>query len=254
VLGLRRELHLTPKPGLVDLEDCGSHPDLSLEKMERSIDLAGAHLAALSASIGRGEPLAAQIALAQRAERAMLARLGTNTHKGALFLGGVLLLARHRARSDADGAVRAAASSVAHEVAAATAPVGTHGDAARRRFRVGGIVGEVEAGLPSVFEVALPAFRAAAARGSDLETASFAALARLMQTVEDTTALHRCGRAGLERLREDGARLELLVATGRHLPFLRERNLAYRRMNLTMGGVADLLGAALGWLAYRGEV
>ena len=25
-------------------------------------------------------------------------------------------------------------------------------------------------------------------------------------------------------------------------------------MSLTMGGVADLLGAGLGWLAYRGEL
>jgi len=45
--------------------------------------------------------------------------------------------------------------------------------------------------------------------GEDL-SASFAMLARLMQTVEDTTALHRCGLAGLERIREDGARLERL--------------------------------------------
>ena len=42
----------------------------------------------------------------------------------------------------------------------------------------------------------------------------FATLARLMQSVEDTTALHRCGRSGLARLREDGARLEHLVAEG----------------------------------------
>jgi len=253
VAGLRRELHLTPKPGLVDRLDCGSHPDLSLELMERSIALAAAHLDALAASLARGEPLAAQIALARRAEERMLARLGTNTHKGALFLAGVLLVALHRAGPD-EVALRAAASSVAREVAAAAAPSGTHGDAARRRHRVGGIVREVEAGLPSVFEVALPAFRAAAARGDDLETAAFLALARLMQTVEDTTALHRCGSAGLARLREDGARLERLVATGAHLPFLRDRNALYQRLNLTMGGVADLLGTALGWLGYTGEL
>jgi triphosphoribosyl-dephospho-CoA synthase len=222
--------------------------------MEQSIVLVGAHLDALAASLARREPLGSQIGLARRAERAMLARLGTNTHKGALFLGGILLVARDRAGTDDEGALRAAVSSVARDVAALAPPRGTNGAAARRRFRVGGVLREVEAGLPSVFEGAVPAFRAASRRGEDVEAATFRMLAALMRRVEDTTALHRCGAAGLAQLREDGARLEELVAGGAHVPFLRERNALYRRMNLTMGGVADLLGAALGWLAYRGEL
>jgi triphosphoribosyl-dephospho-CoA synthase len=254
VEGLRRELHLTPKPGLVDLEDRGSHPDLSLELMDRSIELVGGYLDELCASVAGGEPLALQVAIARRAEQRMLERLGTNTHKGAIFVGGLLVVARHRAGADDEAALRPALSAVAREVAAATAPRGTHGDDARRRFRVGGILAEAAAGLPSVFDVAVPAFRAAAARGADPATASFSMLAGLMQAVEDTTALHRCGLEGLARLREDGARLERLVADGAHLPFLRERNAHYRRMNLTMGGVADLLGAALGWLVYVDEL
>ena len=254
VNGLRRELHLTPKPGLVDRADHGSHPDLSLELMERSIDLVSAHLAALGASLARGEPLAHQIRLAERSEQAMRAALGTNTHKGAAFLGGVLLAAVQRTASDEEWEVRAAVVEVAREVALLAAPRETHGAEVRERFGVGGIVGEVERGLPALFEVALPAFRAARACGADADAAAFATLARLMQWVEDTTALHRCGQAGLARLREDGARLEVLVAEGAHLAFLQQCNVRYRRMNLTMGGVADLLGLALGWLSYRGEL
>jgi triphosphoribosyl-dephospho-CoA synthase len=254
VAGLRRELHLTPKPGLVDLADCGSHPDLSLELMERSIALTGGHFADLSASLAREEPLAAQIALARRAEERLMGTLGTNTHKGAMFLGGILLVGLHRSGADDEGALRLAVSGAAREVAAFGPPGETHGARARRRFRVGGILGEAERGLASVFEVAAPAFRAAVARGEGVEAASFTALGRLMQTVEDTTALHRCGRAGLARLREDGARLERLVPAGAHVAFLHDRNALYRRMNLTMGGVADLLGATFGWLGYRGEL
>lgn len=240
----------------MDLDDRGSHPDLSFDLMERSIALLGACFGELRDSALRGEPLALQLALAQRAEQRMLAQLGTNTHRGALFLGGLLLLGLPRTGPEEERGVRAGVSSAAREVAALASPRprATHGASARRRFRVGGILREVEEGLPSVFEVALPAFRAAVARGADHDAASFCMLARLMQTVEDTTALHRCGSAGLARLREDGARLERLVPRGEHLAFLRERNACYRRMNLTMGGVADLLGVALGWLAYRGEV
>ncbi len=222
--------------------------------MERSIALVGDTLAELSASAARGEPITTQIAIGRRAERRMVARLGANTHRGAIFLGGALLLARHRSPSDDERALRLAVSSVAGEVAAAGAPRGTHGAAARARFRVGGVLGEVGAGLPSVFEVAVPAFRSAVARGEDGATASFRMLAALMRTVEDTTALHRCGHAGLAQIRADGAALEGLVTAGTHVPFLRHRNALYRRLNLTMGGVADLLGAAFAWLLYRGEL
>jgi triphosphoribosyl-dephospho-CoA synthase len=253
VQGLSRELALTPKPGLVDLEDCGSHPDLSLPLMRRSIALVGAYLAELSASAAAGEPLARQVALGREAEQRMGGQLGTNTHKGAIFLGGLLVVARHRAGRDDAPALRDALAGVARELSPGRDGA-THGGNARERYGVGGIVREAAAGLPSVFEVAVPALRASLRRGGDAETAAFAALARLMQTVEDTTALHRCGDAGLALVRADGARLERLVEAGAHLPFLRERNAAYRRMNLTMGGVADLLGVALGWLVHAGEL
>jgi triphosphoribosyl-dephospho-CoA synthase len=252
--GLWLELYLTPKPGLVDLEDTGSHPDLSLGLMESSIALLGDYHAELCASLFRGEPVERQVAIAQGAERRMLGRLGSNTHKGAIFLGGVLLMARDRAGTGDEGAVRLAAESVARDLLGRIAPRSTHGEAARARFGVGGILREVATGLPSVFECALPTYRAAAREGADHARASFAALARLMQTVEDTTALYRCGPPGLAQLREDGACLEALVRRGDHLAYLRERNAAYARTGLTMGGVADLLGVAFGWLVATGEV
>ena len=264
--GLRRELYLTPKPGLVDRDDCGSHRDLSLALMERSVDLVEAYLGEVARSAGRGEPLPCQVSLARQAEARMAGTLGTNTHKGAIFLGGLLLVARARCRGDDEGTLRRAIASAAAEVAPLRAGVdgrrqapgepggATHGEAARRAFQVGGILEEAGAGLPAVFDAALPAYRAARHRGLDGERAAFAMLAALMQTVEDTTALHRCGRPGLLTLRADGARLEALLEQGAHLPFLRQRNADYLRLNLTMGGVADLLGVAFGWLGHLGEL
>jgi triphosphoribosyl-dephospho-CoA synthase len=252
--GLWRELCLTPKPGLVDLEDSGSHRDLTFATMERSIGLVRRAFAELAASLEAGEPLARQVAIGQRTERRMLRELGTNTHKGALFLGGLLLVGRRRAAGADDASLRAAVAAAARELPATRAALSTHGEDARRQFGVGGIVAEALAGLPSLFD-ALAAFREARRGGADLSAASFAMLARLMQTVEDTTALHRCGLAGLVLIRDDGARLQrLLERSGDHVGFLRGRNALYRRLNLTMGGVADLLGMGLGQLAYRGEI
>jgi triphosphoribosyl-dephospho-CoA synthase len=181
----------------------------------------------------------------------MLEAFGTNTHRGAIFLGGVVLVARGRAGADDEGPLRGALGEVARALAPLLPAQPTHGAAARARFRVGGILQEVAAGLPSVFERALPAHRRATARGERGDVPTFRMLASLMRTVEDTTALHRCGAAGLLTLRADGARLDERLDAGDALAFLRERNAAYRAAGLTMGGVADLLGIACGWLAYR---
>ncbi len=252
--GLLAELELTPKPGLVDRADAGSHPDLSYGLMARSVALVGAYLREVAASLGRGEPLAAQVALGQAAEDRMLAALGANTHRGAVFLGGLVLVARHRAPAG-EGALRDAVREVAGQLLPGRRLDGSHGDRARRAFGVGGVVGEALGGLPSVFEAALPAWRAARARGAGGEAAAFAAMAALMEVVEDTTALHRGGAAGLARVRADGRELRRRLEAGEdHRAFLAAANEAWRAERLTMGGVADLLGVALGLLVDAGEL
>jgi triphosphoribosyl-dephospho-CoA synthetase len=250
--GLWRELILTPKPGLVDLDDNGSHPDLTFHLMVRSIGAVRDAWLATSASLSRGEPLAAQVALARDAERRMLQEFGTNTHKGALFLGGLLIAALDRAGGEDEWSVRRAVVATAQELHPLLAIEGTNGAGARSRFRVGGILQEATRGLPSVFDVALPAWRDSNARCEEGDVPFFRMLAALMKTVEDTTALHRCGEEGLAVLRADGARLDELLGQRKAFGFLRKRNAAWRRMNLTMGGVADLLGITYGWVVFAG--
>jgi triphosphoribosyl-dephospho-CoA synthetase len=254
-VGLTLELHLTPKPGLVDLLDNGSHRDLSPEIMERSIGRVAGCFREIAGSLKRGEPLERQVRIGRETERRLYAEFQANTHKGALFLGGLLLVALFRAEGEGEDAVRASVAAVARELFGSKGPGATNGDAARTAFGVKGIVGEALSGIPSLFDAALPAYRDAVRARRGFGTASFLMLARLMRSVEDTTALHRCGPAGLERIRRDGCALEERIVRGEDpLGFLRECNASYRRINLTMGGVADLLGIAYGWLAYRGEL
>ena len=67
-------------------------------------------------------------------------------------------------------------------------------------------------------------------------------MALLMQHVEDTTAIHRCGLEGLSRLRQDGARLQRLLQKQQEPePMLTALNEQYRELGLTMGGVADCM-------------
>lgn len=246
-LGLRRELDLTPKPGLVDRWDSGSHADLDYALMDRSITLLDGYFREFARSLERGATAGQLRALGQATEARMLAQFRTNTHRGAVFLGGLLLAGVQRAGSLEAAAVSRGIAAFALELLSERLPTGTPGADVRQRYGVGGIVAEALDGLPSVFETGLPALQAAQAWGWSEERALYLALARLMQTVQDTTALRRCGPAGLVRLKQDGATLESLLLDGKDpLPFLIQANRDYRAQRLTMGGVADLLGVCGG--------
>ncbi len=242
--GARTELELTPKPGLVDRLDCGSHPDLSFDAMSRSIDLLPAYFEDL---LDHADPpdLSSCVEAGRRAERRMIDAVGTNTHKGYIFLAGLVLLAARTCAGPED--LRRLVAETAERILGprlrqddpdrSTTP--SNGARVRAGYAVGGIYREALSGLPSVFDAGLPVM---AAEPTPTARTPYRLLAVLMQTVEDTTALHRCGPAGLARLRSDGASLQrLLEDGGDYLSRLSALNDDYRRLGLTMGGVADCM-------------
>jgi triphosphoribosyl-dephospho-CoA synthase len=255
VRGACEELDLTPKPGLVDRLDCGSHPDLSYDVMRRSVDLLPLYFDELVALRGGADgpgDLGACIAAGRWAEARMRRSAGSNAHRGFIFLGGLLVLAACDAvragEATDEPALRRRTADLAAAFVAATAPAreDTPGARARRAHGVAGILGEALAGAPSVFGAALPAFRATLGASGDRRRAALRAMAALMERVEDTTALHRAGAAGLARIRRDGARLAALLDAGEDPDArLAEWNDDYRRERLTMGGVADCLAVTL---------
>lgn len=264
--GARAELDLTPKPGLVDRLDNGSHPDLNYGLMARSIDL----LPQYYDDLLHAHDIGAAVDAGRRAERRMSEVVGSNTHRGYIFLSGLLLIAeiedarvdarrlsgdsrfdalRHHVRRVADRVLTGAASPV--DVAE------SHG-AAVRRLGLGGVHREALDGLPSVFEHGLAALQhcrskfGMSERPIDRQREQHYVMAALMQVVEDTTAVHRCGLAGLERLRTDGRALAERIDAGRpYVEWLADLNRDYRGENLTMGGVADCLALTIavdGWI------
>lgn len=253
VKGAAMGLYLTPKPGLVDLANCGSHPDLSLAKMERSLHIVADYLAEMNRSLADGESFHCQAAIGRRAVEAMFDELGTNTHKGYIFLSGLLLISRWHSGSDDESLLGKAVQSTAGQYFPPLGEDATNGQSARLRYGAGGVVREAVAGLPSLFACGVPAYLDAIERTGSFTSASFATLSRLMQNVEDTTTLHRGGTMGLARIRRDGQTLERIIGEGGdHLSFLGELNHEYERINLTMGGVADMLSLTYGYLIATG--
>jgi triphosphoribosyl-dephospho-CoA synthase len=239
--GALDELDLTPKPGLVDRRDSGSHGDLTYEGMRTSAELLPLYYADILRCCREGSPLESFVHAGLEAEARMFGAIRSNAHKGYIFLSGLALMAA----CDGDGPVpdlRTGISEIARRFFAHFEPLDSHGAEIRHNLALGGIRQEAEAGLPAVFEHGWPAYRKALEAGWELDRAGHYLMAILMQRVEDTTAIRRCGLEGLDRLRRDGALVQALLERGEDaIPALSDLNEEYIRMGLTMGGVADCI-------------
>jgi triphosphoribosyl-dephospho-CoA synthase len=249
---LTAEALLTPKPALVDARGSGAHRDLDLPGMLKSANsLHGTFLKMATAAAGRepDQALREQLARIGRAgERCMFAATrGSNAHRGAIWVLGLLVAARAiqgeaRPRETAALAARIAAFPDRY------APVqDSHGARVCRRYGVRGARGEAVAGFPHVVDIGLPAMWAARANGADETCARLDALVAIMATLDDTCLLHRGGLPALEAAQR-GARDTLMAggsssAAGRRALLRLDAELVKR--NASPGGCADLLAACI---------
>src|SRR5271155_5392940 len=114
------EAELTPKPGLVDRRGTGAHSDLSLAIMSRSALAIEPYLCEMALISGGNHPsqaLRERLAVIGReAEHAMLkATSGSNAHKGAIWLLGLLTSAS--AMQDRDHASASTVAETAKKIA-----------------------------------------------------------------------------------------------------------------------------------------
>lgn len=251
---LSAEADLTPKPGLVDRRGSGAHVDMNREMLHASaaaLHSSFAQCALAASEMPLGVALRARIGRIGRAgESAMLAATcGVNTHRGALWALGLLAAAATATNGGNGGLTDYAAALARIPDPAAVAPDTplSHGALARGRYGVAGAVGQAQAGFPHVTRYALPALRAARARGADEPSARLDALLALMACLDDTCVIHRGGAAGLRAVQR--AARAVLDAGGCHTAQGRARFAELDRLcaakRLSPGGSGDLLAAAL---------
>ena len=90
-LALYDELALAPKPGLVTLVDCGSHDDMDAHTFMRSLFSLRHYFVQIAEAGFDGADFAVLERLGIEAEARMLAATGgVNTHRGAIFMLGLL--------------------------------------------------------------------------------------------------------------------------------------------------------------------
>ena len=250
------EVAATPKPGLVDRANSGSHRDMDFFSFQASAAALWPYFR-LCAQIGMDtrslppeETFARLRFPGKLAEGDMLrATGGVNTHKGAIFSMGILcgalgrLEARDRRCPETVLEMCAAMTKglVSGDYAGITSESArTSGERLYLQYGITGVRGQAEAGFPAVGKVGLPRLEEALARGLDLNDAGCAALLAMLCAQVDTNLVHRGGYETLRRTMEEIS--DLLARE----PFpghgtLKALDEDFIRKNLSPGGTADLL-------------
>ena len=246
------EVELTPKPGLVDRRGAGAHSDLSLDLMRQSAAAIAPYFEAMGDSaqsmpFDRG--LRTEVAaIGRAAESAMLqATNGSNAHKGAIWILGLLVTAASRGIDLNPAAIAQDAAFLARLPDRAQPQLLSHGEMVRARYGATGARGEAFAGFPHVLHVGLPTLRAERNRARTETNSRLWALLNIMARLEDTCVLYRGGAEGLAIVQKGASDVLLAGGPGSvagELAMLRlDQELLIR--NISPGGAADLLAATL---------
>lgn len=256
------EVNTTPKPGLVDRANNGSHADMDLPLFEKSAAalasywsecvMIGMDTAALSPEETFTQLKRAGLVAEQRM---FAATNGVNTHKGVIFLMGVLCGALGRLWDAAqpcrdvdtlcrecsrmtDAPLRAELDGMENRTA------DTAGTEFYLQYGLRGARGEVMDGLPGVREAALPALKDALAGGCCEEHAAAITLLHLIARGTDTNMIKRGGLDGAAWGADAAERL-LEAAPIPSAEQIIRLDAQFIERNLSPGGCADLLAAAL---------
>ncbi|WP_027642080.1 triphosphoribosyl-dephospho-CoA synthase CitG [Enterocloster clostridioformis] len=250
------EVCTTPKPGLVDRRNSGSHKDMDCFTFMSS-----------TVSLWPYFQKCAQMGMetAQEPPKETFRRLrwagkiagydmnqatnGVNTHKGALFSIGILCGALGRLPREKWKNVKVVLGECAamtkgiveHDFRGVTEEnAGTTGEKLYVKYGITGIRGQAEKGFPAVMEAGLPALERGLKKGLSLEQAGCIALLALMVSTVDTNLIARSNRETQLQVTEEIK--EILERN----PYPEEDMLeildrAFISKNLSPGGSADLL-------------
>jgi triphosphoribosyl-dephospho-CoA synthase len=246
------EAELTPKPGLVDRRGSGAHHDLSLGLIRQSATAIEPYFAAM-ASCSQGQIIDCNLrsqlaAIGRHAERAMYQDTqGSNAHKGAIWILGLLVSAAIRVPAQNTREIVAVAGAIARLPDRAQPKLLTHGDIVRSRYGAGGARMEASNNFPHIIQCGLPTLRDRRARNYPEEVCRLDALLSLMAGLDDTCVLYRGGvealsvvKAGAQAVLDAGGYSN---ADGRQRMRALDRELIAR--HVSPGGSADLLAATI---------
>ena len=158
---------------------------------------------------------------------------GVNTHRGALFALGLMVIASaHLAHQSLPVTCEALSRSIA-AIASGFQPVAdSHGGKAAQAFNAKGALLMAKGGYESLFGEWLPFYRS-----TDGEHRALKTLLHIMASLDDTNVLHRCGpEIALQVKQKAQQALEHFS-----VEVLQEMNRQFIEQNISPGGAADML-------------
>lgn len=272
---LQAELDTTPKPGLVDKDNNGAHRDMDYALMQRSIHTLHPYFVQL-ALLGFADTLPSHTSIRDigiEAERAMLAATnGVNTHKGALFsMGLVVVAAAHeerkiaaneeqilKERNGGEDVLVSLQTTIKALAASFPDTNGTHGSKAKLLSKgtttIKGALDNAREGYEMLFAEWLP-FYIERRKEHDAHTLH-KTLLRIMCDLDDTNVIYRTDLATAEEVKQE-ARALLDSFSKAHTAEDKEKRIAaellalkdmdkrYTARNISPGGAADMLSLTI---------
>lgn len=269
------EVALTPKPGLVDRANNGSHHDMNYYTFLNSImaltpyfqdyvDLGYQHEGTLEDLFDYCRVIGIQ------AEQDMLeATRGINTHKGANFSFGVILTAtgyflKNNPKLPLEAidvetilviVQKMTENLIKHDFAKIHLKAKlSNGERLYLEKGMTGIRGEAANGYPAVHHLLLPFLRQYRERHEKDEVVLLRSLVLLMSEVEDGNILHRGGYDAWQQVKKD--MLKLHEANLNQVDFMEDLTAYDQKMmerHLSPGGAADLLAIGI-YFAFLEEI
>lgn len=253
------EVCTTPKPGLVDQNNSGSHKDMDIFTFMSSAAALYPYFYRCAKTGAEHRELSPKEIFSllrfpgKLAEDAMYrATDGVNTHKGIIFSLGILCAAagflsdKKRQPEQILQVCRDMTRGIV-EKELTSSKGNTVGEELYCKHGVTGVRGQAEQGFPAVLEAGLPKLKSGLQAGLSLNDAGCAALLSLLTATDDTNFIHRCSLTEQKSLCRQIA--ELLSQN----PFpsgevLKQLDDTFISKNLSPGGSADLL--ALTYFLY----
>jgi len=258
------EASCNPSPGLVSRSSSGAHQDMDyFTFLDSAATLINPliHCAEAGFTSSTSKEIFDQIRLiGQLGEQQMLRKtLGVNTHKGMLFLLGVCCAAGGKAlysgvrfsslpniiKDMTSGLVERELSSRYIEFNNANEFSLSHGERLFLHHKVEGIRGEVERGLPTVFDFSLGFYKKNQELSKNQRLVQ--TLIAIMQYCEDSTILYRHSRETLKEVQQRAKQIISIggVKTPSGIKAIQQMDEDFSRRKISPGGSADLLGVTV---------